>query len=137
MPGHRQSRLPLECWVPRFLHAARSPWEVYKEPSLRYSGQSRWQDSSNSAQMLMTPEWPPRWCRSRQELFSFCDESSLCWYAVFDLKLPLPEGMSMAAQIVRAAFAMKVWFPYLALAERRMAESAVPAADRLDTPLPA
>jgi FixJ family two-component response regulator len=87
--------------------------------------------------MLTMPEWQPRWYRSRQELLSFCAVSSLCWYAVFDLKLPLPEGMSMAAQIVRAAFAMKVWFPYLALAERRMAESAVPAADRLDTPLPA
>jgi hypothetical protein len=110
---------------------------VYKEPSRRYSGQSQWQDSSNSAQMLTTPEWQPRGCRSRQELLSFCDESSLCWYAAFDLKLPLPQALSMEAELVRAAFAMKVWFPYLALAERRMAESAVPAADRLDTPLPA
>jgi hypothetical protein len=47
--------------------------------------------------MLTTPEWQPRWCRSRQELLSFCDASSLCWYAVFDLKLPLPEGLSMGA----------------------------------------
>ena len=34
----------------------------------------------------------------------------------------------MGAEIVRAAFAMEVWFPYLALAERRLAESAVPPA---------
>jgi len=87
--------------------------------------------------MLTTPEWQSRWCRSRQELLSFCDESSLCWYAVFDLKLPLPQGLSMGAEIVRAAFAMEMWFPYLALAQRRLVESAVPAAERLDTPLPA
>jgi hypothetical protein len=87
--------------------------------------------------MLTTPEWQPRGCRSRQELLSFCDASSLCWYAVFDLKVPSPEGLSMGAKIVRAAFAMEVWFPYLALGERRLAESAVPHAGRLDTPLPA
>jgi hypothetical protein len=47
--------------------------------------------------MLTMPEWQPRWYRSRQELLSFCAVSSLCWYAVFDLKLPLPEGLSMGA----------------------------------------
>ena len=74
----------------------------------------------------------------RQELLSFCGESSLCWYAVFDLRLPLPEGLvDGGGDCSGRLLPMAVWFPYLALAERRLAESAVPPADRLDTPLPA